>query len=71
MGQWLIHFDGKQYSADNLDQIKQWLSEGRIPRNAHVYHPSFKDWVGVTEYIGNLPDTQASSSIGTRSEDLG
>jgi len=70
MGQWLIHFDGKQYSADNLDQIRQWLSEGRIPSRAHIYHPSFKDWVNVSVYVDSLPEIKgAGETIPTLARD--
>jgi len=57
MGQWLIHFDDKQYSADNPIQIKQWLSDGRIPDHAFIYHPSLGDWVKVTDLEENLDGT--------------
>lgn len=60
MGEWLIHFDGRQYSANNLDQIRRWLSEGRIPSRAHIYHPSFKDWVNVSEYVDSPPETKGA-----------
>ena len=43
-GQWLISDDGKQQGPYTLDQMKQMITERRMPPNAIVWSPGMDGW---------------------------
>ncbi len=45
MGGWQILVGEQKYGASNLEQVRAWTREGRIPPTAQLYHSSLGDWV--------------------------
>jgi len=45
MGEWQILVGEQKYGASNLEQVRAWIREGRIPLTAQLYHPSLGDWI--------------------------
>jgi hypothetical protein len=44
--------DGQEYGPVYDDQIRQWISEGRLERKTPVKPPDAKDWV----FLESLPE---------------
>lgn len=51
----IIGADGKMYGPIGLDQIRQWLAEGRADNRTPVYVEGASDWT----YLGLLPELAA------------
>lgn len=48
----IIGSDGKEYGPISLDQLKQWLAEGRLNKQSKVLPDGAADW----RTIGELPE---------------
>jgi hypothetical protein len=51
----IIGADGKMYGPAGLEQIRQWLAEGRADNRTPVYAEGARDWT----YLGLLPELAA------------
>ena len=51
----IIGADGKMYGPIGLEQIRQWLAEGRADNRTPVYAEGASDWT----YLGLLPELAA------------
>jgi len=51
----IIGADGKLYGPIGLEQIRQWLAEGRADNRTPVYAEGASDWT----YLGLLPELAA------------
>jgi hypothetical protein len=49
--EWLIRVDEQEYVAGDLETVKQWIAEGRVPKTALLYHASFAKWMTVAEVM--------------------
>src|ERR1051326_9122055 len=58
----IIGVDGKEYGPINLDQLRQWITEGRVNTQTRVLPEGGTDWKTVAEIpelAGSLPPTPA------------
>jgi hypothetical protein len=52
----IIGADGKMYGPAGLEQIRQWLAEGRADRRTPVWREGASEWT----YLGLLPELAAA-----------
>jgi hypothetical protein len=48
---WLIRIGEQEYRAPDLDTLKQWCADGRVPMTALVYHPSLSAWRTAAQLV--------------------
>jgi hypothetical protein len=48
-GEWFIRIGESEYKAPNYAVLRQWISEGRIPTTANVWHPMLTQWTLVPD----------------------
>ncbi|MDD5138691.1 MAG: DUF4190 domain-containing protein [Verrucomicrobiales bacterium] len=48
----IIGQDGHEYGPATAEQIRQWVSEGRVERQTPVFMDGAKDW----NFVGQLPE---------------
>jgi hypothetical protein len=48
----IIGQDGKEYGPATVEQIRQWIAEGRVERQTPVFVDGAKDW----NFVGLLPE---------------
>jgi hypothetical protein len=48
----IIGEDGKEYGPATVEQIQQWIAEGRVERRTPVFADGAKDW----NFVGLLPE---------------
>lgn len=49
---WLIRIGEAEYRAPDLETVKQWCADGRVPMTALIYHPSLSEWRTAAQLIG-------------------
>jgi hypothetical protein len=54
---WLIRIGEQEYRAPDLDTVKQWCADGRVPMTALIYHPSLSDWRTAAQLVGQPAST--------------
>jgi hypothetical protein len=42
--EWLIRIGEQEHRAPDLETVKQWCADGRVPMTALIYHPSLGEW---------------------------
>lgn len=50
--EWLIRIGEQEYRAPNLETVKQWCADGRVPMTALIYHPSLSEWRTAAQLVG-------------------
>lgn len=55
----IIGADGKTYGPVGLEQIRQWLAQGRVDNRTPVFVDGASDWT----FIGLLPELAAQTGI--------
>jgi hypothetical protein len=58
--EWLIRIGEQEYRAPNLDTVKQWCADGRVPMTALIYHPSLSEWRTAAQLVGQPARTPRS-----------
>lgn len=46
---WKVSIQGTQHEARDLDELKAWYREGRLPRDAYIFHPVLQRWMYPSE----------------------
>ena len=67
MAGWQILVGEQKYGAQNLEQIRAWIRDGRIPPNGLLYHPSLGDWVAadrIEEVAGRVHEDAGDPQVG-------
>ena len=54
----IVGADGKIYGPVDLDQLRRWLSQGRVDRQTWVYGDGAKDWTA----LGLMPEFASVSA---------
>lgn len=49
---WLIRVGEQEYRAPDLETVKQWCADGRVPMTALIYHPSLSQWRTAAQLVG-------------------
>ena len=55
----IIGADGKTYGPVGLEQIRQWLAEGRVDSRTPVFVDGARDWT----FIGLLPEVATQTGV--------
>lgn len=58
MSGWRVAIGQKQYGPYSLEKLKQIHNEGRIPAEAHIWHPDREKWVSPEQ----VPELQGDES---------
>ena len=48
----IIGEDGREYGSATVEQIRQWIAEGRVERRTPIFADGAKDW----NFVGLLPE---------------
>lgn len=48
---WLIRIGEQEYRAPDLETVKRWCADGRVPLTALVYHPSLAQWRTAAQLV--------------------
>jgi hypothetical protein len=49
---WVVFLNGVDHRPRDLDELRQWRGEGRIPDQAMIYHPGQNRWI----FAGSVPE---------------
>jgi hypothetical protein len=62
-GTFFIRVGEHEFRAPDMPTLRQWASEGRIPPESYVFHPSLQRWLHAREIAELAPFYSHSPSI--------
>lgn len=68
--QWIVRVGEKEHRATDLPMVTNWLAEGRIPKDAWVYHRTLGEWKRAGDLPTEMPTVAAAGAASPSSAGL-